>query len=71
MRPQFRGRRAGLALLEWVIAEARAARYKEMLGDTMPVMSRALAIYDRLGFERTGPYDAEPTPGAVYIRLKL
>ena len=71
VRAQFRGHRTGFALLEWVIAEARSAGYREMLGDTMPVMGRALAMYDRLGFERTGPYGSEPTPGAIYIRLKL
>jgi GNAT superfamily N-acetyltransferase len=71
VRPEYRGRGLGLALLEWVIGEARAARYREMLGDTMPVMARALAMYDRLGFERTQPYAPEPTPGAIYLRLKL
>jgi putative acetyltransferase len=71
VRPQFRGRGAGLALLQWVIGEARAAGYREMLGDTMPVMQRALAMYDRLGFEQTGPYTADATPGAIYLRLVL
>ena len=71
VRPQFRNLGIGLALLEWVIAEARTAGYVEMRGDTMPVMQRALAMYDRLGFERTEPYGPEPTPGAIYLRLKL
>ncbi len=71
VRPDYRGQGTGLALLEWVIAEARAAGYREMVGDTMPVMQRALAMYDRLGFERTGPYSADATPGAIYIRLVL
>ena len=71
VRPQFRGRGAGLALLQWVIGEARAAGYREILGDTMPVMQRALAMYDQLGFERTGPYAPDATPGAIYLRLTL
>jgi GNAT superfamily N-acetyltransferase len=71
VRPQFRGRGTGLALLEWAIGEARAAGYREMLGDTMPVMSRALAMYERVGFQQTGPYTAEPTPNAIYLRLGL
>jgi putative acetyltransferase len=71
VRPEFRGQGTGLALLEWVIGEARAAGYREMLGDTMPVMSRALAMYERVGFQQTGPYTAEPTPGAIYLRLGL
>lgn len=71
VRPQFRGQGTGLALLQWVIGEARAAGYREMLGDTMPVMRRALAMYERLGFEQTGPYTLDATPGAVYLRLIL
>jgi putative acetyltransferase len=71
VRPKFRGHGTGKALLDWAIAEARAAGYAEMLGDTMPVMERALAMYDRAGFERTGPYLEQPTAGAICIRLKL
>lgn len=71
VRPDFRGQGAGLALLQWVIDEARTAGYREMLGDTMPVMRRALAMYDRMGFEQTGSYAHDATPGAIYLRLTL
>ena len=71
VRPEFRGQGLGHALLDWLIREARAEGYREIVGDTMPVMDRALALYDRYGFERTAPYAADPTPGAVYLRLKL
>jgi len=54
VRPAFRGRGLGRALLEWVMNEARAAGYRELVGDTMPVMREALALYDRMGFERPG-----------------
>ena len=71
VRPRFRHRGVGRALIDWVIAEARRAGYRELVGDTMPAMAEALAIYDRMGFERTGPYAADPTPGAIFLRLKL
>ncbi len=71
VRPEFRGRGMGRALLQWVIAEARAAGYREMLGDTMPLMRQALEMYERIGFQRTAPYIPEATPGAIYLRLKL
>ena len=71
VRPAFRGQGLGKALLDWVTAQARAMGYRELVGDTMPVMSRALEMYERAGFERTGPYGANPTPGAIYIRLRL
>jgi putative acetyltransferase len=71
VRPAYRDRGIGRQLMDWVIAEARRAGYRELVGDTMPVMQRALAMYDRMGFERTGPYGDKPTAGAVYIRLCL
>jgi GNAT superfamily N-acetyltransferase len=71
VRPQFRGQGVGRGLLDWVIAEARTMGYREIVGDTIPQMALALAMYDRAGFERTGPYAEAPTPGAIYLRLKL
>ncbi len=71
VRPAFRGHGLGRALLEWVMAEARAAGYSEIVGDTMPVMGEALALYDRLGFERGEPHSAQPTEGAIFIRKSL
>jgi putative acetyltransferase len=71
VRPEFRGQGLGRALLDWVICEARAAGYRQIVGDTMPVMDRALALYDRYGFQRIEPYAAEPAPGAIYLRLWL
>jgi len=71
VRQAFRGHGIGRALLDRVLAEARAAEYREILGDTMPVMTQALDMYDRYGFERTGPYSDQPTQGAIFLRLKL
>jgi GNAT superfamily N-acetyltransferase len=71
VRPAFRGRSVGRTLLDWVISEARAAGYCEMLADTMPVMADALSMYERKGFERIPPYSDHPTPGAICIRLDL
>ena len=71
VRPRHRGRGLGLQLLEWVIAEARRVGYGEMYGDTMPTMERALSLYFKRGFEHCDPYLAEPSPGAVCLRLRL
>jgi putative acetyltransferase len=68
VRPQFRGLGIGRALLDWVIAEARAAGYTELVGDSMPVMHEALAMYERIGFELSGTDNAE---GKIDLRLKL
>jgi GNAT superfamily N-acetyltransferase len=71
VRPQFRGSGLGRRLLEWAIAEAKAAGYRQAVGDTMPVMAQALAMYERAGFERTAQYSDHPTPGAIFLRLEL
>jgi putative acetyltransferase len=67
VRPAFRGHGLGRALLEWVMNEARAAGYTELVGDTMPVMKDALALYDRMGFERTGV--AEPVQASAFPQI--
>src|SRR2546429_5514570 len=71
VKPRFRSQGIGKALLDWLIAEARSAGYTEMVGDTMPVMERAISMYERIGFERTEPYANDATAGAIYIRLRL
>jgi putative acetyltransferase len=77
VRPAFRGLGLGRALLEWAMAEARAAGYTELVGDTMPVMKDALALYDRMGFERVGvgaPVRASADAGIeepILIRIRL
>lgn len=71
VRPQYRGMRIGAELLAWILAEARSAGYRELLCDTMPVMTDALAMYERAGFERSNPYSAHPTEGAIFLRLAL
>ena len=71
VRPPYRGFRLGRELLAWIVAEAKAAGYRELVCDTMPVMTDALAMYERAGFERTAPYSGHPTPGAIFLRLTL
>lgn len=71
VKPAFRGRGLGHALLQWVIVEARKAGYRELAGDTMPEMREALALYGRMGFERCSPYSGQGVSGAIPIRLKL
>jgi GNAT superfamily N-acetyltransferase len=71
VRPTHRGLGLGRRLLEWVMDEARAAGYTEMVGDTMPVMTEALTMYDRMGFERMAPDTEQAKVGAIAIRRSL
>jgi GNAT superfamily N-acetyltransferase len=71
VRPQYRGKGLGRALLSELIKQARSADYKEMYGDTLPSMTSALQMYRQIGFAETGPYSQNPTPGALFLRLSL
>jgi hypothetical protein len=58
--------------------EARAAGYSEIAGDTMPAMRDALALYDRMGFQRTvtgAPVRPSPlqqlSQEPILIRIRL
>ncbi len=71
VRKEFRGHKLGEALMKALAGEARTIGYSELIADTIPeVMGTALAMYERLGFERIPPYSDE-TPDAQHIRLKL
>lgn len=78
VRPAFRGMGLGRALLDWAMNEARAAGYREIVGDTMPAMHDTLALYDSMGFERVGlaaavqPSLSRQVPEEpILIRIKL
>jgi putative acetyltransferase len=71
VRPAARGQGLGRALLKAVIDAARRQGYRELYGDTLPVMQSALGLYRELGFEPVGRYSSTPTPGAIYLRLTL
>jgi GNAT superfamily N-acetyltransferase len=71
VRPEFRGKGVGRALMERAIAEARTMGFAELVGDTMPVMKSAIALYRELGFEGVDGNPVEELGGALPIRLEL
>ena len=71
LRPRFRGQGLGRRLLEAVVERAKAASYDCFYADTLPIMTEALSLYERAGFGRVAAYSNAPTPGAIYLKLKL
>jgi putative acetyltransferase len=72
LRPQFRGKKLGLALADRIIVEARQIGYRRMRLDTVePVMKDAVAMYRRLGFKEIAAYCHNPIAGALYMELEL
>jgi ribosomal protein S18 acetylase RimI-like enzyme len=71
VRPTYRGRGLGRALINRVVAEATAAGYPALVLDTLPAMGEAIALYRSAGFAQTAPYTFNPVPGALYFRKEL
>jgi ribosomal protein S18 acetylase RimI-like enzyme len=72
VRPQYRGKRVGFALVQQLLAEAREIGYRSIRLDTVePVMRDAVKMYRRLGFREIAPYRANPMEGALYMQLDL
>lgn len=72
VRPQYRGKRVGFALVQQLLDEARAIGYRSIRLDTVePVMKDAVKMYRRLGFQQIPPYRTNPIEGALYMQLDL
>lgn len=71
LAPNARGLGLGRTLAEAVIEAARRRGYTELRLDTLPTMSAAIGLYDRMGFARIAPYYAPTPPGTLFMSLKL
>ena len=71
VRPAFRNRGIARKLVDTVLADARSIGYHEMLLDTLPFLTEAIAMYEGLGFVRTECYNDSPLTDTVYMKLRL
>jgi ribosomal protein S18 acetylase RimI-like enzyme len=72
VRPDYRGKGVGRALVDGVIAEARNIGYERMRLDTIESsMTDAIALYRRRGFREIAPYRTNPVAGVLYLELLL
>ena len=71
LQPATRGKGAGRELALALIGAAREIGYQRMRLDTLPSMSKAMALYRSLGFTDIAAYRANPVPGACFLELNL
>jgi putative acetyltransferase len=71
VRPAARGKQLGRELAERLIAEARAAGYREMRLDVQAKFLPARKLYADLGFVPAEPISFNPVAGASFLGLHL
>jgi len=71
LAPEARGLGLGRALAAAIIDAARGLDYRELRLDTLAGMTTAIALYERLGFQRIAPYYAPTPEGTVFMALGL
>jgi putative acetyltransferase len=67
VRPAARGMGLGRVLATSAIERASTLSYSEVMLDTLPWMTSAIAIYRSLGFAPVAPYWNNLVPGIIYL----
>lgn len=71
VQPEARGRAVGRALVEALIATARARGFERMVLDSLSTLTSAIQLYRTLGFRQIAAYYDNPLPDVVYMELTL
>jgi len=71
VRPAHRAAGLGRLLALHIIGEARALGYETLKLDTLPQMTAAQRMYEKLGFRDTAPYNDNPVNGVRFMALDL
>ncbi|MCC6346295.1 MAG: GNAT family N-acetyltransferase [Nitrospirales bacterium] len=71
VRPEFRGKGIGKALVLSAVEDARRMSYHRIRLNTLPSMKEAIPLYHSLGFQDIEPYDATPITGALYMEFTI
>ncbi len=71
VRPAFREKGIGSALVQRIVADAKEIGYAQMLLDTFPFLERAIAMYRAMGFYEIPRYSDSPLDSTIYLCLDL
>lgn len=71
VRPQFRGNGIAGMLCERILEDAQKAGYREIYLDTLPELSDAIRLYEKLGFTYTDCYNDSPLDRTIFMKKIL
>lgn len=71
IRPAFRGKGAGRALLSHAVEAAKSAGYRKVCLDSLERLPEAKKLYESFGFTPIAPYNFNPYPDVYYMALDL
>ena len=71
VKPSYRGRKIGLALVNRILKEGKLLHYKTMRLDTLVSLERAVSLYRQVGFREIEPYYDNPLPDVLYFEKQL
>lgn len=71
VRPAFRGHKIGDALVDRILADAKAIGYRHMLLDTLPFLEGAIHMYRKRGFYDIPSYNDSPLETTIFMQCDL
>lgn len=71
LRQEVRGHGLGEKLLSKAIQTAAGLNYQLMRLDTLPSMTSAIRLYQKLGFKEIEPYRFNPIEGSKFMEIDL
>lgn len=69
--PAARGRQVARLLIRESLVRATEGGYRDVVLDSLPKMTAALALYKSEGFEEISPYYHSPIPGTIFLKKIL
>ena len=71
VRPEFRGNGIARMLCGRILEDAQKIGYMEIYLDTLPELSAAIRLYEKLGFSYTDCYNDSPLDKTVFMKKVL
>lgn len=71
IKPEFRGNKIGVQLIQKIILDAKEIGYTHMMLDTLPCLQSAILMYEKFGFYTIERYNNSPISTAIYMKLDL